>query len=163
MVAMLLDSAMLLAVPAQHANGTQQSQGLNFLLQPTHAEGGSFGQQDSTNSTTRAEIMSYIAANPGMYLRGLCENLDLSMGVVQYHVWALVKNDEVEEYHKGRYRRFFESGTYSEMEQKVISLLRQKTAGRILIMLTDGPPIEHGKLQAALESPHKLSAGRWPE
>jgi biotin operon repressor len=68
------------------------------------------------------------------------------MGVVQYHVWALTKAGEVEDCRMGRFRRFFRVGAYKEMERKVISLLRQDTAGRILVLLSDGRAISHVKL-----------------
>lgn len=94
--------------------------------------------------------MSYILANPGVYLRELSEDLGLAMGVVQYHVWVLRRDGLVEEYRSGRYRRFFGAAEYQEMEQKVISLLRQQTAGRILTILLEGQPINHTRLAAVL-------------
>jgi predicted transcriptional regulator len=93
--------------------------------------------------------MAYIVANPGVYLRELSEDLDLSMGVVQYHVWVLVKNGDVQDFRSGRYRRFFGGTMYRELAQKVISLLRQKTAGRILLLLSK-EPLSHTKLAAIL-------------
>jgi len=101
---------------------------------------------DSGNQTNRVIILSFIIANPGAYLRELTEDLDLSMGVVQYHVWALTKAGEVEDCRMGRFRRFFRVGAYKEMQRKVISLLKQETAGRILALLSNGRPLSHMKL-----------------
>ncbi len=95
--------------------------------------------------------MSYIIANPGVYLRELCEDLNLSTGVVQSHIWALVKNGEVEDYRNGRYRRFFGAAKYGEIEQRVISTLRQETSGKILLLLSDGSPLTHMELASDLE------------
>jgi len=94
--------------------------------------------------------MTYIIANPGVYLRELSEDLGLSMGVVEYHVWGLVKDGEVEDFHNGRFRRFFGTATYGEMEQKVISLMRQETPGKILSLLLEDEPLTHVKLAATL-------------
>lgn len=94
--------------------------------------------------------MAYINANPGVYLREISEDLGLSMGVVQYHIWVLTKNGEVEDYRCGRYRRFFGAAKGEEVERKVVSLLRQGTAGRILMLLSTGPPLTHTKLATVL-------------
>ena len=56
------------------------------------------------------------------------------MGVVQYHVWALTKEGKVEDFRSGRFRRFFRAGVYQETERMVISLLKQGTTGRILVL-----------------------------
>jgi len=94
--------------------------------------------------------MSYIVANPGIYLREISEDLGLSMGVVQYHIWVLTKNGEVEDFRSGRYRRFFGAARYQEIDQKVISVLRQGTAGRILTLLSAGRPLTHSDLAVLL-------------
>jgi predicted transcriptional regulator len=101
---------------------------------------------DSANQTNRMIILSFITANPGAYLRELTEDLDLSIGVVQYHIWALTKAGEVEDCRIGRFRRFFRVGAYREIERKVVSLLRQETTGQILALLSNGRPLSHMKL-----------------
>jgi len=101
---------------------------------------------DSANVTNREVILSYIAANPGVYLRELTEDLGLCMGVVQYHVWALTRDGKVEDCRSGRFRRFFRARTYQETERVVISLLKQGTTGRILVLLAKRQPLTHMKL-----------------
>jgi predicted transcriptional regulator len=96
--------------------------------------------------STRAEILGFITNNPGSYLRDVSEEMGLAIGDVQYHLWILIKNGEIIDRRDGRYRRFFESGKYSEMEQKVISTLRQDTAGRILIRLAGEQSVSHMQL-----------------
>jgi predicted transcriptional regulator len=142
-VTILLNSVLLLSTYSSHARGA-------FLLSPYSHGGPTAVHQDPTNSTTRAEIMAYIVANPGVYLRELCRDLDLSTGVVQYHVWALVKNGELEDIRSGRHRRFFAASSYTEMEQKVISMLRQETPHKILSLLSEGPPVSHAELAKRL-------------
>jgi predicted transcriptional regulator len=99
--------------------------------------------------STRGEIMSYILANPGVYMREISDDLALPMGVVQYHLWVLGRNGELEEFRSGRYRRFFGANRYPEAERKVLSLLRQGTAGRILVELS-GQPLTHTALACLL-------------
>ena len=100
--------------------------------------------------TTRGEVMSFILANPGVYLREISEDLGLSMGVAQYHLWVLAKDGEVEECRCGRYRRFFGAGRYEDAERLVISLLRQGTTGRILAALAEDGPLTHLRLSRVL-------------
>ena len=94
--------------------------------------------------------MAYILSNPGVYLREIGEDLGLAMGVVQYHTWVLMRNGEIEECKKGRYRRFFGAGKYEEEERIVISLLRQGTTGRILTALSGNEPLTHMRLAKIL-------------
>jgi predicted transcriptional regulator len=107
------------------------------------------GSYLSANMSTRGEIMAYILTNPGVYLREISDDLALPMGVVQYHLWVLGKNGELEECRSGRYRRFFGAARYPETKRKVLSLLRQGTAGRILSSLSE-EPLTHMKLAAIL-------------
>jgi predicted transcriptional regulator len=99
--------------------------------------------------STRGEIMAYILTNPGVYLREISEDLALPMGVVQYHLWVLTKKGELEECRSGRYRRFFGATRYGETERRMLSLLRQGTAGRILTALSK-EPLAHAKLADVL-------------
>jgi predicted transcriptional regulator len=105
---------------------------------------------DQVNLTNRAVILSYITANPGVYLRELTEDLGLCMGVVQYHVWALTRDGQVEECRSGRFRRLFRAREYEEIERKVMSLLKQGTTGRILVFLLREQPVAHMRLAGIL-------------
>lgn len=100
--------------------------------------------------STRAEILGFIGANPGIYLRDISEEMGLALGDVQYHLAVLTKEGEIVDRKDGRYRRFFESGKYDEIEEKVLSVLRQETAGKILAELADGEPSTHKQLVGVL-------------
>ncbi len=106
------------------------------------------GNAVSSNLTTRAMIVQYVVLNPGAYLRELSEDLQLPMGVVQYHVNFLLKNGQIDDFRNGRYRRFFAAGTYGELEKKVISVMRQDTPRKIITLLMDSKNsvLSHSKL-----------------
>ena len=93
--------------------------------------------------------MAYILTNPGVYLREISEDLGLSLGAVQYHVWALTRDGQLEECRSGRYRRFFGAARYAEGERTVLSLMRQGAEGRILAVLSEEPK-SHTELAAAV-------------
>ena len=99
--------------------------------------------------STRGEIMAFILTNPGVYLREIGDELGLPMGVVQYHLWVLGRSGELEECRSGRYRRFFGANRYPEAGRRVLALLRQGTAGRILLSLAERP-LTHVALAGAL-------------
>jgi DNA-binding transcriptional ArsR family regulator len=144
-VAILLDSSLLVAasLPQRqltHAQSARTDAGGLALL---YTQGGiwafSDGRYLSANLTARGEIMAFILTNPGVYLREISEDLGISLGAVQYHIWTLTRAGQLEEFRSRRYRRFFGASRYPEAERIVLSLLRQGTDGRILTALSAGP------------------------
>jgi len=115
------------------ASTTSSQQGKTSLFQLS-ATGGD--NSALANISTRELVMNYIVVNPGAYFREVSEDLHLSTGVIQYHIWVLLKDGQIEDYRNGRFKRFFAAGTYGSMDKKVISVLRQETPGKILAILT---------------------------
>jgi DNA-binding transcriptional ArsR family regulator len=155
-VAVLLDASVLVdSSVAQGRHGIAQGaqpNGVNTVLQVVAPLGNwtlASGPYPA-NLSTRGEIMAFILTNPGVYMREVSEDLGLPMGTVQYHTWMLAKNGEVEECRTGKYRRFFGAGKYTEAERKVISLLRQGTAGKIVTLLSEEQLLTHMKLAELL-------------
>jgi predicted transcriptional regulator len=103
------------------------------------------------NQTTRMDIYSFIKDNPGLHFRALSNCLGLPIGVLQYHLGLLVNRGLVSSYRSGRYKRYFESKKFTELEMKIISVLRNGTSGRILVSLLNKPQITHKDLAARLE------------
>ena len=156
MVAILLDSSLLVSasLPLHGKDHTVQKQPgpgvLALLASPAGVWAFSDGRPPSANMSTRGEILSFILANPGVYLREISDDLALPMGVVQYHVWVLNRDGELDECRSGRYRRLFGATRYEEDERRMISLMRQGTAGKIVAALVDEGPIAHARLAALL-------------
>jgi len=95
---------------------------------------------------TRTQIYNYIEGNPGVQFRGICAALSLPVGLAQYHLGVLVKSGLVSFIRDGRYKRFFQSKKFSRKEMLTISLLRHKTAKRILEALLNKKQLSHGEL-----------------
>lgn len=155
-VAILLDSVVLVSAaqggqpgPA-HRSPQQIGVYGSGIFQSAGPPWGLSGELLDSGNQTRASILSYIATNPGVYLRELTGDLDLSMGVVQYHIWALTRDGQVEDCRTGRFRRFYRTGDYAELERRVISLLRQGTAGRVLVALSEETSLTHANLSRIL-------------
>lgn len=98
------------------------------------------------NQSTRMEIYNFVKNNPGIHFRGICDNLGLSIGVVQYHLGVLTSAGLLSVYSDGRCKRYFESNTFAETDVKTISLLRHETTRRILTALSQSDSILHKDL-----------------
>lgn len=85
-------------------------------------------------------------------------NWSSTISVVQYHLAVLAKGELVINRRDGRNKRYFESKKFSDIEMKIISVLRHKTAGKILKILHDEKTAAHGQLAKRLNiSPQALS------
>jgi predicted transcriptional regulator len=102
------------------------------------------------NQTTRMTIFNFVKDNPGFHFRAMSDCLKMPIGVLQYHLGLLVTGGLVSAYSDGRYKRYFESRKFTETEVKAISILRHKTAGKILIALMEKQDTLHKELALKL-------------
>lgn len=102
------------------------------------------------NQSTRMEIYNFVKNNPGIHFRGICDNLDLSIGVVQYHLNLLTTTGFLSVYIDGRCKRYFESKIFAEADMRIISLLRHRTIKSILAFLSQSDSISHKELASRL-------------
>jgi predicted transcriptional regulator len=116
------------------------------LSVPTVLVVGLQGNTTPLNQPTRNEIYMYVKANPGVHFRGVCNDLGVSVGVVQYHLAVLVHAGLLTVQGDGQNKRYFLSNTYSSAQVKLISLLRHETAGKIVSVLAQEGSILHRDL-----------------
>jgi predicted transcriptional regulator len=98
------------------------------------------------NVSSRMVIFEHIVMNPGTHFRGICEALDMSVGVVQYQVERLVSMGMILFRRDQRYKRFFEARRYGEDELTIYSLLRRDSTRLILGYLLDNGGAYHQEL-----------------
>jgi predicted transcriptional regulator len=105
-------------------------------------------QNDQTllANATRMQIYNFIGQNPGIQFRAICTGLCLPVGLVQYYLAGLTKSGLVSFIRDGRYKRFFISKRFSKREMVAISLLRHKTAKKIVEVLLRKKQLSHCKL-----------------
>lgn len=116
------------------------------------------GNSSILNQPTRLEIYTFIKNNPGVHFRGICNNMDLPVGVVQYHLGVLEQAGLVSVHDDGQLKRYFESKIYTTKEVKLISILRHETTGKILAALSQSAFVLHKDLAHNLSiSPQALS------
>ena len=117
-----------------------------LVLPPSFTVNFGTNSQAPFTNDTRTQIYNYIEGNPGVQFRGICAALSLSVGLAQYHLGVLVKSGLVSFIRDGRYKRFFISKRFSRKEMLTLSLLRHKTARRILEALLNKKQTSHGEL-----------------
>ena len=71
------------------------------------------GNSSPLNQPTRLEIYTFVKNNPGIHFRGVCSNMDLPVGVVQYHLGVLEQAGLVRIHDDGQLKRYFESKIYT--------------------------------------------------
>lgn len=98
------------------------------------------------NASYRTVIYQHIVMNPGTHFRGICDALDMSVGVVQYHVERLVSMGMIVFRRDQRYKRFFKARRYGDAELTVYCLLRRDTTRRILGYLDENGGAYHQEL-----------------
>jgi len=98
------------------------------------------------NQTTRTTIFNCIRDNPGFHFRAIADALKMPIGVLEYHLGLLTSRGLVSEHKDGRFRRYFESKKFTETEMKIISVLRHRVSGMILIALLRRPGTRHKDL-----------------
>ena len=101
-------------------------------------------------NATRTEIYDFIAANPGVNFRGICNQLGLSIGLAQFHLGVLTKAGLVSYIRDGKYKRFFTSKRFSKKQMRMIAVLRHETAGTILKTLLERKQVSHVELASEL-------------
>jgi predicted transcriptional regulator len=111
----------------------------------------SVGKPPLLNQSTRLQIYSFVEANPGIHFRAVCSGLSIPIGVAQYHLGILTKTGLISFFQDGRYKRYFRSKSFRMKEMQVISVLRHKTAGKILRILTENQQLAHHDLASKLE------------
>ena len=102
------------------------------------------------NQTTRMTVFNFVKDNPGFHFRAISDCLEMPIGVLQYHLGLLVDGGLISAYSDGRYKRYFESGKFTDTEVKAISILRHETAGRILVILVEKQCALHKELTVKL-------------
>jgi DNA-binding MarR family transcriptional regulator len=87
----------------------------------------------------RAQILEFIKANPGSHLRRIKRELNLAMGVLQYHLYRLEKEQVIVSHRRGLYKRFYARLDFELEEQEILGVLSQETERDLLLYLLKIP------------------------
>jgi predicted transcriptional regulator len=83
----------------------------------------------------RQQILVFIQANPGVHLRKIKRELNLAMGVIQYHLYKLEREGDIVSLRRGLYKRFYPNLGLGVEEQEILSVLSQETERDLLLYL----------------------------
>lgn len=88
-------------------------------------------------------IMQYIEDNPGCYLRKIKNDLDLSMGTIQYHLNRLEQEGKITSQKTGLHKHYFAIGIFKDHEKEIIKFLTQETPREIIMFIIEnGSPTQ---------------------
>ena len=107
------------------------------------------------NSATREQITEYIAKHPGAHLRQIKRELNVAMGVIQYHLYSLEKDRTILSRRRGLYKRFYSNLVFGEHQLDILDVLSQETERDLLLYLIANPDAT----QKQLSEYAQISAG----
>src|SRR5579872_2516075 len=88
---------------------------------------------------TRDLILQYINSHPGAHLRQIKRDLGLSMGVTQYHLYGLERDNKIASVRNGLYKRFFLSISFGDRQRDILDFLSQETERDLLLYVIQNP------------------------
>ncbi|MDG6905898.1 MAG: winged helix-turn-helix transcriptional regulator [Nitrososphaerota archaeon] len=113
------------------------------------------GPDFAENTTTKNQMLEYIRNHPGSHLRQIKRELNISMGVVQYHLNSLERERKIIARRKGLYKRFYLSLAFGEHQQEILDVLSQETERDLLLYLIKS----NNATQKQVSEYSKISAG----
>ena len=106
----------------------------------------------------RREIYTLVTASPGLHFREIQRRTGSGTGQLEYHLEYLKKAGLVTTEKTGEYLRFYTRADIPPEEKRVLGLLYQKSARRILLYLLEHESCNHDTLAQAIDiSPSTIS------
>jgi predicted transcriptional regulator len=99
---------------------------------------------------TRLEIYNCIKEHQGIHFRGICQTLELQVGVVQYHLGVLEHAGLINSVSDGQNKRYFEHSIFNKTDVTLVSLMRHDTTARILTCLAQNDTMLHRDIASHL-------------
>lgn len=94
---------------------------------------------EQVDDSRRIQILEFIKSNPGTHLRRIRRELNLAMGVLQYHLYKLEKDQSIISQRRGLYKRFYSKTDFGAEEREILSVLSQETERDLLLYLLRTP------------------------
>lgn len=92
------------------------------------------------STSPRDKILDYIKSYPGNHFRAIQRALNLSLGVLQYHISVLKKEGLIIEVPINGFNCYFPQNMFNKKILLLFGHLRNKTRKRIIVLLMDGVP-----------------------
>ena len=116
------------------------------------------GSTDERSESRRTQILTFITEHPGAHLRKIRRELNLAMGVIQYHLYALEKERKIISRRRGFYKRFYPTLVFGDRELEIMDVLGQETERDLLLFLMQNPNASQKELSGyARVSPSSIN------
>lgn len=112
-------------------------------------------EEDALELETRRRIYDVVRKFPGLHLREISRQLDLSVPLVDYHLNFLEKYELVAAINDEQYRRFYpkdrlgsdvKTDALSADEKRIVALLRQRIPLQIVLFLLKKGSAQHKEM-----------------
>jgi len=101
---------------------------------------------------TRKKLYSQIKRAPGIHFRELKRRTKLAIGALQYHLDVLEKTRLIKVEKSGKFRRYFlTESRHTESETITLSLLREESVRKIVLLLIEKKRATNRQLSRFLE------------
>ncbi len=90
-------------------------------------------QNDFLNLKSRKKIFDFIYEYPGLHLRKIISELDLSGGTIRYHIKYLIEHGLIFKQKKNGFTRYYVSNRNNAKNKKIISYLRNENTRAIIL------------------------------
>jgi DNA-binding MarR family transcriptional regulator len=94
---------------------------------------------DEDAESRSEQIFAFIKTHPGAHFRQIKRELNLAMGVVQYHLYKLEREKRVASRRRGLYKRFYPNLTFGDSQLEILDVLSQETERDLLLFLIQNP------------------------
>ncbi len=95
---------------------------------------------------TRRRIYTAISLNPGLHFRELQRQLEISTGLLDYHLKYMEKKELIVSRRDGSYLRYYARNQVPRDMKELLPFLRQEITRTILIYLLQNPGAMHGDI-----------------
>lgn len=109
------------------------------------------GINDDDNQSRRPQILGFIKTHPGAHLREIKRELNLAMGVIQYHLYGLEKEQKIISRRRGLYKRFYPILVFGDGQLEILDVLSQETERDLLLFLIQNPDATQKELSEYAE------------
>jgi predicted transcriptional regulator len=103
--------------------------------------------EDALELESRRKIFEQVEQVPGIHFRDIARRLNISTGVIEYHLRYLESHEMIVSRMEGRYKRYYVVGKLGSKDKELLALLRQRMPRRILMHLLLHPRTTHKKLR----------------
>lgn len=89
--------------------------------------------------SSRAVIYNYILKYPGLHRNELSKKINIPYTTLKYHLNYLIKKEILVKKYDGKYVRYYAKNRISEIDKKLLNLLRRETIRKIIMFLDAFP------------------------